>query len=591
MERNTRGADRAKSNSPVLTLHWGALEQIAKTIGSLAAETGGAIGGSGGGTVGSHFQFDVTSQNSGVTYSPDHRLLNHLFKTEWNPNGIRLVGFVHSHPGSMGRPSCGDETYAERILKAIEDLHYLWLPIINTVPDAGEFRLTPWVARPAKRGVSVVRGRITVVPGCLERIPDILDMKLFGEKMFEAVHFGRPVDEIVIGRTPRTISRTVVVTPPTAKNAALAVLDGQEILQRSEDRRAVNFSKPEMAFDERITFNRVQDAYDLALMRTSRIIAVGAGGAASWLEELARAGVGQFIMIDPDVVSETNLATQQTYRRDIGRPKVDCIAERIRDINPMAKTIALQKSLDDLTDEEVRRLADDSIDGRETRRTVICGLTDDFFAQARVNRLALQLGLPSLSAQVYKEGRGAEITFTYPGVTPACHRCILSSRYRHFLEQERTNNVTSHGTPIFSTTRLNAIKGFVTVGLLHHGSGHPRWGDMISRIGKRNLIQIRMDPDFAETMGMSVFSRVFEKADHDRLFFDEVIWLPQDQECPENGYPTCPDCGGTGDLRDSIGGIEDTNLAADAGNAKASGNPNGEAGALGTAEAPEEVGD
>lgn len=278
-------------------------------------------------------------------------------------------------------------------------------------------------------------------------------------------------------------------------------------------------------------------------------------------------------MVDPDVVTETNLATQQTYRRDIGRPKVDCIAERIRDINPMAKTIALQKSLDDISDEEIRRLALDPIDGREAGRTVICGLTDAFFAQARVNKIALQLGLPSLCAQVYMEGRGAEITFTYPGVTPACHRCILSSRYPYFLEQRQKNDVASHGTPIFSTTRLNAIKGFVMLALLHHGSEHPRWGNMLSRIGNRNLIQIRMDPDFAETMTMSVFDRVFEKADKERLFFDEVVWLSQEQECPDAGYAACPDCGGTGDLRDAIGKFEDTKLTPQVSMARATESP------------------
>ena len=96
--------------------------------------------------------------------------------------------------------------------------------------------------------------------------------------------------------------------------------------------------------------------------------------------------------------------------------------------------------------------------------------------------------------------------------------------------------------------------------LIHHDSGHPRWGGMLSRIGKRNLVQIRMDPDFSETLGLKVFDRVFEGADRERLFFDEVVWLPQDQEGPDTGYAPCPDCGGTGDLRAAIGKFHDTRL-------------------------------
>jgi hypothetical protein len=55
---------------------------------------------------------------------------------------------------------------------------------------------------------------------------------------------------------------------------------------------------------------------------------------------------------------------------------------------------------------------------------------------------------------------------------------------------------------------------------------------MLSRIGKRNLIQIRLDPDLATTIGIGVFDRVLEKGDQERLFFDEAVWLPQDPESP-----------------------------------------------------------
>jgi len=84
---------------------------------------------------------------------------------------------------------------------------------------------------------------------------------------------------------------------------------------------------------------------------------------------------------------------------------------------------------------------------------------------------------------------------------------------------------------------------------------------MISRIGSRNLIQIRMDPDFAQSMGMTVFDRVFEQADQESLFFGEAVWRPQHQECPSTGYEVpCPDCGGTADLRDAVNTFRDTRL-------------------------------
>ena len=310
------------------------------------------------------------------------------------------------------------------------------------------------------------------------------------------------------------------------------------------------------------TFDRVARAYDLKHLAACRLIYIGAGGAAGFIEDMARAGLGEHVLIDPDIVSETNLATQQVYRKDIGRPKVACIAERVIDINPAAAVIARQVSLDEISDNAFRELAFTQMPGKPPPTDIIlCGLTDNFEAQARVNRSGLNFGLPTLCAQVYAEGRAAEITFTYPGVTPACHRCILSARYDAYLKNGFVNNVTSNGTPIFATTRLNAIKGFVAMALLHHGRGHPRWGGMLQRIGNRNLIQVRLDPDVESVLGIQNFGQALAGANGDQLFFDETIWRPQLQECPATGYAVpCPDCGGTGDLRFAIARFANTRL-------------------------------
>ncbi len=90
----------------------------------------------------------------GATYSPDHQTLNAIFRTDWNPRGIRLAGFVHSHPSGFTRPSADDLHYAERILAAIPDLPFLFLPIVQTRPDTGSFKLAPFVVFRAAESVT-----------------------------------------------------------------------------------------------------------------------------------------------------------------------------------------------------------------------------------------------------------------------------------------------------------------------------------------------------------------------------------------------------------------------------------------------------
>lgn len=98
--------------------------------------------------------------------------------------------------------------------------------------------------------------------------------------------------------------------------------------------------------------------------------------------------------------------------------------------NDSVRVRKVQAGLDGLDDRAVAALCREPFRAKPPVMTLLCGLTENFHAQARINALALHLGLPSLCAQVWREGRGgAEITFTYPSVTSACHRCILASHY------------------------------------------------------------------------------------------------------------------------------------------------------------------
>lgn len=520
--------------------------QIRATIGARPPEQGGMLGRDPTGTI-THFHFDQSAHRTGATYSPDTTTINQLLATNWNPANIRLAGFVHSHYQTMPAPSGGDRAYAKKILDANPDMEELLLPIVVTDPDRDGYELRPYAAVRAKDGVQVQEVEFMFVD---ETVAPTVALPRRREIQVQPIQ--SPLFVL-----SRAVAGLLADLPLRVLGQMLAVA-GERLFktETSEEHQPCNRSTIDA------TFVRVRNAYDLDLLARCRVIAIGIGGAAGFCEDLARAGVGQFVLIDPDQVSQSNLATQQVYRRDIGRLKVECVAERIKDINPSALVATHACVLDDIDDKEFSGLASGPLENQSPDKTLLCGLTDNFFAQARVNRLALQFGLPSLCAQVYQEGRGAEITFTYPGVTPACHRCVLSSRYKEYLEQGYQNQVTSHGTPVFATTRLNSLKGFIAMAILHHGAAHPRWGQLLGRTSNRNLVQLRLDPDLGSTLGLGVFDRVLKGADQDRLLFDETIWLPQKPDCPENGFPTCPDCGGTGDLRQAIGKFKDTRVMA-----------------------------
>ena len=77
----------------------------------------------------------------------------------------------------------------------------------------------------------------------------------------------------------------------------------------------------------------------------SKVMIFGVGGVGGYVvEALARSGVGSFVLIDNDVVEESNINRQiiATYKT-IGQAKVDVMKERILSINPDAKVEAIKK--------------------------------------------------------------------------------------------------------------------------------------------------------------------------------------------------------------------------------------------------------
>ena len=80
-------------------------------------------------------------------------------------------------------------------------------------------------------------------------------------------------------------------------------------------------------------------------LNKAKVAVFGIGGVGSFVVEgLARAGIENFILVDNDVVSVTNLNRQIIATvKTIGKPKVEVAKERILEINPDAKVETYQE--------------------------------------------------------------------------------------------------------------------------------------------------------------------------------------------------------------------------------------------------------
>lgn len=146
-----------------------------------------------------------------------------------------------------------------------------------------------------------------------------------------------------------------------------------------------------------------------ARVQAMRVLVVGAGGIGSGLlPYLAGAGIGRIGIVDGDGVENTNLHRQTLYTTsDLGRPKAEAAAERLRAINPHAHIQPFPLRLTAENAAELMRdfdLIADGSDNTETRyvvndacveldKTLVWGAASGFQGQISVFNLPILNGL------------------------------------------------------------------------------------------------------------------------------------------------------------------------------------------------------
>jgi molybdopterin/thiamine biosynthesis adenylyltransferase len=273
-------------------------------------------------------------------------------------------------------------------------------------------------------------------------------------------------------------------------------------------------------------FDRIRFSIDVDRMQQSHVTFVG--GVYGLAADLVRCGLRSLTYVDFDRIDSSNPARQDFSMTDVGRHKADALAGTLKRINPEVEINYLLRDFCDISEQEF-----DAYFGQ----TDLFILGTDFFpAQARGNLEAIRLRKPALWISLYRAGRAGEIIYWVPTITPACYRCIASSRYRAFQSQatdpENGTQISSTGGTILDLHLVDAIAGNIAVGILTAGADN-RFGRIIQQLGKRNILQVKIDPEyrlgerdiFAEHLG-----------ENPANFSFTTIALPMEPE------QDCPDC-------------------------------------------------
>lgn len=513
---------------PTVHISQGVLDNFRKNVGRYAPETGGLLGATNDETCVDICHFDRHSKNTPGTFYYDVPSMSEVFR-EWKARGYITNGIYHSHPRGCIRPSYHDISTALLHIRFF-NLEYFYLPIFQS-RKKGLFTMFFYIVKKQDDDLVVTLDHV------LKATEEGYEFQSFTEW-----HETHSISELDSYRMTIEQKQAKGHKPEAAPSASV---NGTYKTNSKED-IPVNNNTNIAATTVSDYFAKVKSLYpDHVLDKV--IVCVGTGGARSFLENCARSGFRNFILMDKDVVGTTNIATQGVFISEMGKKKVEVIRERILDINPKARVVCVDSFLDDaMSDEEFKSYLD-MFPHRRPTDYLILGCTDNFEAQKRSSMLALKYGNPYLAAMMYAGGAAAELIFTYPGVTESCPRCLLRDRFEKY-EHGFQNDVDSSACPIFATERMNATKGYIALMLLmYHEDPTSPFNDMLNKVANRNFVWIRLNPYLKETaLGIELFDRLFAGTPERFTFMDETIWIPQHPDTD----PPCKMCGGTGDLRE-----------------------------------------
>jgi molybdopterin/thiamine biosynthesis adenylyltransferase len=163
-------------------------------------------------------------------------------------------------------------------------------------------------------------------------------------------------------------------------------------------------------------FSRTQGLLETDLIADRKVAVVGLGsGGSAVAVDLARAGVGQFVLIDFDRLEPANISRHVCGVSDLGRRKTLAVRDAIWQRNPWAdvevRDLDVCESLDDF------RAAVRGAD-------LIIGATDDNRSRGTINAVALANGTTALFGRALTRACGGDVFRVKPGVGP-CLACLF----------------------------------------------------------------------------------------------------------------------------------------------------------------------
>ncbi len=147
-------------------------------------------------------------------------------------------------------------------------------------------------------------------------------------------------------------------------------------------------------------FEHLVSSVNLPVMQRSRVVVAGVGTVGSQITmELARCGVGRFLLIDGDRLEESNRPRHVLSVGYVGLNKAEAMTLHLDREAPGTHALAEPRYID-------QTMPDAYLDGLLRDADLLIVATDDREAQRRIGQRALALGITAIFPALYVGGGG-----------------------------------------------------------------------------------------------------------------------------------------------------------------------------------------
>lgn len=176
-------------------------------------------------------------------------------------------------------------------------------------------------------------------------------------------------------------------------------------------------------------YKRTKGLLEVGTLADKRVLIIGLGsGGAPIAVELAKAGIGHFVLADFDRVELHNLSRHICNVNDLGRLKTDAVEEAILGKNPYAEIIKLPIDVN-------KHL--DMLDNEIAKADIVMVCTDNNTSRYNTSELLVKNNTIGIFGRAVTRAEGGDVFIYRPG--QACYFCLLGSDWFNPEDEEITN--------------------------------------------------------------------------------------------------------------------------------------------------------